>query len=273
MFFRKRIVRRRAPLRRRVAAKRRAPKVKRALRRVVKSVITRVAETKTAQRYNLGQSVVPANATTFQANIIELGPGSSMVISQGSGQGQRQGNQITTVSHTFKGNLVAFPWNTTTNPNPRPLNVKMWIFYDKTDPVALPQPVTLPFFQEGSGVVGFANDLVDMWRPINTDRYRVLTSKTFKLGFSQNAGTATSTSNQGQFQAYSNNDYKMNCAFSFNLTKHQVKKIRYNDANNEPTTRRMFCMVQPVDATGGTLDQTWIPCGISYMEDFRYKDM
>lgn len=246
---------------------------KSSIKRVVKDVIHRAAETKTIQRYNLGQNLVPSNAATFQSNIIELGPGVNMVISQGAGQGQRLGNRIETVSHTFKGNLVAYPQDATTNPNPRPLQVKMYIFYDKTDPVALPQPVTFPFFQDGSGVVGFANDLVDTWRPINTDRYRILYQRTFKLGFSEYAGTAASTTNQALFQAYANNDYKLNCPFSVNLTKHQIKKIRYNDTNNEPTTRRLFCMFQPIDATGGTLTATWQPCGVSYMEDYRYKDM
>lgn len=242
-------------------------------RRAVRKQIRRSAETKSIQRFNLGQSLLPSNAAGFVSNIIELGPGASMVISQGVGQGQRVGNRIETVRHVFKGTICPYPHDSSTNPNPQPIVVKMWIFYDKTDPTAVPNPVANPFFQDGSGVAGFSNDLVDTWRPVNSDRYRVLCARTFKLGFSEYAGTASTVANQTGYQAYANNDFKMNCAFRINLTKYQIKKIRFNDANNEPMTRRMFCMWQCVAASGIQLASTFVPCGVQYMEDFKYKDV
>lgn len=271
MAFRKKSYKRRAPKRR--VHKRKSYAKKTSIKRVVKAVIHRAAETKNIQRYNLGMNIYPANSASFLGSIIELGPGSTMLITQGAGQGSRIGNRIETVSHTFKGTLTPNPYNATTNPDPRPLQVKMWIFYDKTDPTAVPNPVGNPFFQDGSSVVGFANDLVDHWRPINTDRYRILAQRTFKLGYSQYAGTAATVANQGANQAYSNNDFKMNCPFSINLTKHQIKQIRFNDANNEPMTRRMFAMFQPVEASGTQMAATHNPCGVQFMEDYRYKDM
>jgi len=246
---------------------------KKTLKKVIKAVISRASETKTIQRYNLGQNVLPSNAAGFVTNIIELGPGSTMLIPQGTGQGQRIGNKIQTVSHTFKGTLCPLPWNASTHPDPRPMHVKMWIFYDKTDPTAAPNPITNGFFQNGDSVTGFTNDLLDHVRPVNTDRYCVLATRSFKVGFSQYAGTATTTGNQTAYQAYSNNDYKLSCNFSVNLTKHQIKQIRFNDTNNEPTTRRMFCMWQPVDAAGGGVSGTSIPCVVQYAEDYRYKDL
>lgn len=243
------------------------------LRRAVRKQIRRAAETKSIQRFNLGQSLLPSNAAGFVASIIELGPGSTMLIGQGTGQGQRVGNRIETVRHVFKGTICPYPQDPSTNPNPQPIVVKMWIFYDKTDPTAVPNPIGNPFFQDGNGVAGFSNDLVDTWRPVNTDRYRVLCARTFKLGFSEYAGTASTTVNQGQYQAYSNNDFKMNCNFRINLTKYQIKKIRYNDGNNEPMTRRMFCMFQCVAASGIQINSTFIPAGVQYMEDYKYKDI
>lgn len=271
MAFKRKVYKRRAPKRR--VYKRKSYAKKTSIKRVVKAVIHRAAETKTTQRFNLGMQVYPANSTSFLGSIIELGPGSTMLIPQGSGQGNRVGNRIETVSHVFKGTLTPNPYNATTNPNPRPTQLKMWVFYDKTDPTAVPNPIGNPFFQDGNGVTGFANDLVDHWRPVNTDRYRVLATRTFKLGYSQYAGTAATVANQGANQAYSNNDFKMNCGFSINLTKHQIKHIRFNDTNNEPMTRRMFVMFQPVEASGTQMDATHIPCGVQFMEDYRYKDM
>lgn len=246
---------------------------KASVRRTVKQVLSRVSETKTAQRFNYGLNLAPSNAATFTAKILELGPGATMPIAQGTGQGGRIGNKITVVSHRFKGYLTCAPQDPTLWPNPRPIHVKMWIFYDKTDPTAAPNPITYPFFQDGNTAAGFQNDLVDHWRPINTDRYRVLATRTFKLGMSQYAGAAATVANQSAWQAYSNNDYKLTCGFNVDLGKLGARVVRFNDTNNEPTSRRLFCMFQPVEATGGILNATWEPCAVQFMEDFRYKDM
>lgn len=272
MAYKRKTYKRKAPKRKYSKYSRKYQK-KLSLKRVIKQVIHKTAETKCIQRYNLGQGILPSNAANFVSNIIELGPGSTMLIGQGTGQGQRVGNKIQTVSHTFKGTICPAPWNATTHPDPRPMHIKMWVFYDKTDPIAAPNPIINGFYQNGDSVVGFANDLLDHVRPINTDRYCILATRMFKVGFSQYAGAATTTANQDAFQAYSNNDYKLSCNFSINLTKHQIKQIRFNDTNNEPTTRRMFCMWQPVDATGGTVSASSIPAVVQYAEDFRYKDL
>jgi len=264
-FKRKRTYRKkRGGVRRRTSTKR----LKRTIRRQIRSA----TETKSVQRYNLGQNLVPSNHAGFLANIIELGPGTTLAITQGVGQGQRVGNRIETVRHTFKGTLVPTGYNATTNNNPTPCAIKMWIFYDKTDPVAVPNPIGNPFFQDGNGVSGFANDLADNWRPYNSDRYRVLTARTFKLGFSEYAGAAANADNQAYNQAFSNNDFKLNCSFKINLTKYQIRKIRFNDNNIEPMTRRMFCMWVPVFANGAQMNNNTIPATVQYMEDYQFKD-
>jgi len=271
MAYKRKSYKRRAPKRTYKKFKRSVKKA--AIKRVVKQVLMRESETKSVQRFNLGQNIFPANSASFLGSIIELGPGANMLIPQGTGAGNRDGNRIRTVSHTFKGTLTNNPFNATSNPDPNPLCVKMWIFYDKTDPTAVPNPIGNPFFQDGNTVAGFANDLVDHWRPVNTDRYRVLSTRTFKLGFAEYAGSATNTANQNAQQAFANNEFKLNCPFSINLTKLQLKVIRFNDGNNEPMTRRMFCMFQPVSAQGTQMGAAVNPCGVQFMEDYKYKDM
>ena len=93
--------------------------------------------------------------------------------------------------------------------------VRMVIMYDRTNPTQEPQP-GINMFQQAGANTGFFNDLTDLWRPYNTDRYRILTTRTFKLGYASNNGTGA----QPGFQNLANNDFKMACNFRINLTKY-----------------------------------------------------
>ena len=108
-----------------------------------------------------------------------------------------------------------------------------------------------------------------MWRPVNTDRYKVLATKTFKLGYSYYAGSNGALPNSGNF---SNNDFKLNANFSFDLTKHYPKNVVFDDATTVPSTRGLFCMIQYVAANGGALPTTNYSVGSQWMLDYHYED-
>lgn len=242
------------------------------LKKMIRREIARNIENKTTQSYNYNFPIRPATSASFQNNVFELGPaGSGMTIAQGTGQGQRIGNTIKTKKLTWKGTIVALPWDTSTNPNPRPQQVKLFVFYDKTDPTAVPQPAT-NFFQDGNSSKGFQDDLADLWSPINTDRYRVLTTRTFKLGYSQYAGTANTPANQGAQQAFSNNDFKLNCNFSVDLTKYYPQIVKFNDNNNIPTTRGLYALWITCAADGTVWTSTWITCAAQWVQTYEFED-
>lgn len=243
------------------------------LKKMVRREIARTEEVKCVQYYNDAKLLHTATSASVLDNIIELGPdGVNLTISQGTGQGNRIGNRIMTKSLKFKGTLIALPYNAASNPTVIPQQVKIWIFYDKTDPTAVPDPRT-NFFQNGNSVRAIQGQLTDFWAPINTERYAVLASKTFKLGFALNA-TTDAPSTSITTNAIPNNDFKLNANFSFDLTKHYPKVVKFADGGNTPTTRGLFAMFEYVRADGtsnGTSDNT-LCVGVEYMLDYHFTD-
>lgn len=238
-----------------------------AIKRIVRAEIARNVETKSTQQYNTGRIVYPVNHVNFPDNVWELGIGSGMTIVQGTGQGGRIGNSIKTKRLMYRGTFTPLPYSATTNLLPCPAQVKMYIFYDRTDPTAIPSVAT-NFLQNGGSSRAFSNDLCDLLYPVNTDRYRVLTTRIFKLGYSAYQGDGIDT----YAQAFCNNDFKLNCNFSIDLTKYYPQRVKFDDNNGVPTTRGLFCLVVPFKANGGAYTATTQPLGVQFMQDYRYED-
>ena len=242
-----------------------------AMRRLIRAEIAREIENKDTQYYNLSKNLVSVASATFQDNIIQLGPNNngteSMVIAHGTGVNSRVGNKIKTKYLMMKGSIVPLPYNATTNAGPAPVMVRMVIFYDRTNPTQEPQPASNMFQQQGANT-GFFNDLTDLWRPYNTERYRILTTRTFKLGYANNAGTG----NQASYQSLANNDFKMVANFKINLTKYYPKHVKYDDNGSEPTTRGLWCLFYYVAASGEAILGTQSVCNVQWMVNYQYED-
>jgi len=260
---------RRSTFKRRVAKRRVAKRP--ALKRMIRREIARNVENKRAQYYNYDKRLYATGNVSFPTDNIFpvcVDP-NAIVINQGVGQGQRVGNTIKTKKLVFKGTIVPFPYDATFNPQPLPMQGKMYIFYDKTEPTDVPNPqAAADFFQNGNTTKGFQNDLADMWSPVNTDRYRILAVRHFKVGYQQYTGTG-SIPTQGNF---ANNDFKMNVNFNIDLTRHHPKIVKFNDTLTTPTTRGVYCMVQYVWANGGAMPTTNYSIGMQYMLDYQYED-
>lgn len=242
-----------------------------AMRRLIQSEIAREIENKDTQYYNLTKSLVGVASPTFQDNIIQLGPNNngseSMVIQQGVGVNSRVGNKIKTKYLMMKGSIVPLPYQAVTNLGPAPVMVRMVIMYDRTNPTQEPQPATNMFQQSGANT-GFFNDLTDLWRPYNTDRYRILTTRTFKLGYASNAGTGA----QPGFQNLANNDFKMVANFKINLTKYYPKHVKFDENATEPTTRGLWCLFYYVAASGNPIPADQAMVNVQWMVNYQYED-
>jgi len=107
-----------------------------------------------------------------------------------------------------------------------------------------------------------------MWSPVNTDRYRVLATKTVKVGFAGYSGSGS----QAVYQNFANNDFKYNANFSFDLTKHYPKVVQYNDTATTPLSRGLWAMFVPCNANGSPMVTGSRPCGIQYMQDYTFED-
>lgn len=242
-----------------------------AMTRLIRSEIAREVENKDTQYYNLTKDLVSVPSATFQDNVIQVGPNNNatepMTIYQGTGVASRIGNKIKTKMLMLKGTIVPLPYNATTNNNVTPLQVKMIVFYDRSTPNAEPQPSSNMFQQQGANA-GFYNDLTDLWRPFNTDRYRILTTRTWKLGFAQNEGTGY----VANFQGLTNNDFKMNVNFKVNLTKYYPKHVKFDENSGDPTTRGLWILFYYVSATGNAIGAGQAACNVQWMVDYKYED-
>lgn len=240
------------------------------IKRMIKREIARNIENKTQQAYNLQQDIYPSNSTQFDSVITPCHPDAvGLIISQGTGQGQRIGNKIKIKKLTFKGVMHPTQYNATTNSTPAPCMVKFWFFYDKDAPTLTPTVKTDgDFFQFGNTTSGMQNDLMDMFAPVNTDRYRVLHTKIFKLGYASYTGTGA-LPQQGNL---ANNDFKLNCPFSFDLTKYVPKFYDFRDTATNPTTRGLYFMAQAVYANGAQMSSATVPAQMSYVQSVEYED-
>lgn len=242
------------------------------MKKMIRREIARNVENKTVQMFDFSRQLRNQLDSEFDAkNVIALGPDpSSILISQGTGQGGRIGNRIRTKKLMFSGVLNPNPYDQFYNAYPQPTHVKMFFFYDKTDPNALPQPATAnDFFQNGNSARGFQGDVSDCVMPVNADRYRVLTTRRFKLGCAQYSGSGANA-NLGNF---ANNDFKLNCEFKIDLTKYYPKDVRFPDNSSLPTTRGLYCMIVFGTADGLVHGGDYSRAvTIQYVQDYHYED-
>lgn len=254
--------------------KRRAPKkraykkkpAKKAFKKMIRKAITSFAEKKTIGFFQNGTSLIStANGSWDATNVRAIGP-PSMVVSQGTGQGERIGNRIKVTKMLFKGVLVPLAYDVSSNPLPQPQQIRMVFFYEKSTPTSTPAPRG-NFLQLGSTTVALQNDLIDMQAQFNTDRYRILGTRNFKLGFAKYDGTGADPANQG----YGNNDYKLNCNFSVDITKMIPKNAVYDDASCQ--TRNLWVAFILARADGLANLSAYVPVGLQYTLDMFYTDV
>lgn len=224
------------------------------VKQYIKKAISRNAENKSANPViQSNASIVPMSSTTW-GNMVTL----SAVwenVTQGTGQSGRVGNKIKPVYWNIKGS-IQFNVSVTGT-----AIVKMFVFKSLTtfkspgDGGALP----VDFFQTGNTVTSPSQNLADLYRRVNKDKYKVYTTRMFKIGQS-----AAST-------ASSNNDFSAMRFFNINLLKYQKHIISYNDSSFEPINSGLFlgfvaCSVNDAAISANTLK-------ISYDITGNYEDM
>lgn len=265
----RRAPKRRAPLRRPITVR------KTSIKRMVKAAVEKEAETKICIFSDLNRPILSsASLSSFDTNnIIPISCTSgAFELEQGVGESQRVGNKVTVVSASIKGTIHANPYNASTNPLLVPTQIKMFLFYNKLDPQQAPTPaVSADFYDFDNTTTGFRNDLVDMWAPINTEKYSVLATRTFKCGMADSNQATPGNSTTGPLN-YSNNDFKLNCNFSVNFTKYLPKRQTFRDNTIDSTTRQLYMMFVPCAANGAAITAGNAPCTVQYIAHLKYKD-
>lgn len=247
---------------------------------IVKQEIHRQEENKMRQNGGTG-SILPTTHTNYQTNcIIPLSPyyeaglsvAQNLDIAQGTSIASRIGNRINTRSGRLRFVLYPSAYNATTNPNPQPCNVTMWIFKLKSGLTDSSSNVlgTLQnnWFKYGSSSIGIQNNLGDNVLIPNPDFIQVLKRKIFKVGCAVDNGTGGSAT----LQYFANNDYKYNNIYSIDCTKYIRKNIHYPDNSLIPSTATTWCAFTVSYATNTTMTNSTIPVQFQWEYDFRYED-
>lgn len=269
-----------APRRMRKPMAKRARKRPVSFAKKVQSVIKSVAETKSIQYFNSNEAVsdyktgslgIAVNTMT----IVPLSPDSGFTpIPVGTTQSSRIGNQIMISKVTLRGmiNPRTYTITGTSNNAPAPFLLKMWIGYQR-DTAYCKVDQTLPNFLQSGGTSSAPDGtLMDTFRKVNTDKYVIVATRTFKVGPSVIV-TTQDTPNAPNNQNYANNDFKFCQRFLFDVTKHVIKKVKYNDTNNQPNCRGLYWWFEAIDITGANFASGRYPAEISYEVNIQYKDI
>lgn len=217
----------------------RMPKVSAPLKQYIKKAISRSEETKfltplTATNLTL----VPYDATSQLLTLINLTTG--LQSAQGTGQGDRIGDEINIKSLVFRG-FVTYQLNPNQGSVNAPLFIKMVIGRLKS---GYSQPTSFSnLFQAGSGVANPTNLPIDMIRNFNKDAWIIYHQRMFKIGFANLGVTGP---------ADSNNDFSLCKMFKVSLAKH-VHKLKYSDAGTSPTNVGLYCWFLLCRADGNAL--------------------
>lgn len=262
MFFRRRNARskagRKVGYRKRVYKRRGVPK---SVKRYVKKELHRNLENKEITTYSSNGILTCVNNTTPNGNILITS------VTQGTTNGTRTGNNIRIVSGIIRGRVNLLPYNAVTNPLSTPILVKMFLVrhlgisgtttnlagYDWTN-----------FFRTSGGSMGFTNSPVDMDLPVNNEYWRLLKTKTFKIG----AGYASGTGQVGTGGYFDNSP--MTVPFYFNWGKYCKKILNFNDNTGYCTNENISLAVQVINADGSATATQ--PAEWHWVNNFKFED-
>lgn len=259
MVYGNRKPRRGAP-KRRVYRKRRGLGTK-SVKKIAEAVVERGRETKSINAIINQQQVytyAQGNAGAINTAIVfALTPNNTLTLPaqgtpglfQGTGAGQRIGNKVEFTKGTLRMMLSCNSYNSTTNPHPQPVMVRIFVGYDKTTALGQPENDLPEFFQDGNTSRAPASNLTDMFSQVNTDRYTICYTRIVKVGNAEYIGSGQN----GNFQYYTNNDFKINPIVNINFTKRMIKHAKFDDAVSTQSQRTTWCWVLMSPASGGSM--------------------
>lgn len=250
-------------------------------KRMVTRIIHKNVENKLiTSGFTAGLYPISSGGNFISNNIFPLSPhteatypaGAQLIISQGSGDGNRIGNRVRTSRVMLRGMLWSNPYNASTNTINCPIEVCLWVFRLKpgfADTYVNAQSVLAnSIFKIGNNVAGITNTMLDFNYPINTDMIILKKRKVFKLGNAAQYNTVGSVNSN----LYANNDFKLNQRFSLNVTKYVNKNVSYKDTDNNPTSRTTWCALTFANADNSTPLSTNIPASFNYFVEYQYED-
>ena len=258
---------------RRVVRKRAARAVKKppvsvAVKKYVKSAMSKQIENKTVsveQNVNFGSVAASGVLNAFPmlplTGFFSLG--------QGVTQGTRIGNRCKIKKVTLNYTLIPTAYNVTTNVNAIPNHIIMYLGTPRSCPGEYPTTGDISLlYQLGASAVAPTGTLSDLIYNINNDEWDMKKVWTHKLG------PAASEWNGGQStsQYYTNNDFALNVVRRMNITKYCQKTMKFSDGLSSHQGKNLFFMFQAIYANGTAAGATQLTTNIRYFVTIDYED-
>lgn len=234
--------------------------VPRPIRKYVKAIVHRNIENKMRYNYASNQPIETGSPTTMTWPLLPA-------IDLGTGTGNRIGNIIKPVKGVWKCVVNLLPYSTTTNSAAQPTWVKIWIVRDLR---ASGQLATMDstsfnaFFNGNNTTLGFQNNCLDTVLDVNTDNFRVLTTRMFKLGLANHISGPTNPS------SYFDNS-PASKIITIDYSKYVKKALKFQDGSTYAINENLYFVIQavPCDGTGASSQQK---IEMHYTNRFYYED-
>jgi len=251
-------------------ARKRAPLKKRpTFAKKVMAVVSKMAENKIAVFRLSNNGLAHYNNSTWDLRVVPCTPFTSfLTVQQGVAQSSRIGNQIRVKKLKMSGVIRPAIQNATLNATPTPCIIRLFWVTRKDNPNAVVTDLS-DFLQYGSTSEAPSGNLVDLTRPVNRDEWTVHATRTFKLGYADNAGTGATPGAQN----FANNDFKSLIMFSVDLTKASNKIMRFDDTSVIPTGKVIYCIPLVYRCNNNVYDSDDVPAYMDYTLEMEYEDM
>lgn len=219
------------------------------LKQIVKKEMLKQAEPKYCDNT---PSVYTWNASnTTMAAAVDLSVAYNLA--QGTGQGDRIGNQITITNAVLNLNMLA-----TTGSSPQILTI--FIGYIKDSRSTLPNAGTLAtIFQDGNSSTGINETTLSLLRNINHDRF-ACSRYTFKIGNNNSGGTTF------------NNDFPSFINKKISLSKVLGNVTWQTDGSTGVHTKNLYMWCQSTSIYNGSQAMAYMPV-LNYFVDVKFKDI
>lgn len=240
-------------------------KVSSKIRRYVKREVHRQIENKEITTYAANQSVYVPQGGGQAAFKIPLLP----AIAVGGTTNQRVGNSIRPRQCFIRGHLNIKEYSVATNNQPGPVWIRMILVkaLNVSYQAGTPGELDTQIFKGNGTGLGWQSNMLDQTLEVNTDLFRKLYDRKFKIGAGYNTGTGPVSSN------YYFDNSPMSVPFYINYSKWVKKLLKFNDATNGNSVQNdnLFLLVCASMADGST-QSALTPAECHYMNYFKFED-
>jgi hypothetical protein len=231
------------------------------IKSLVRSAILSQTEVKQWSLYGANQGMQTGSSGAIYPFQLYIDP----QLTQGLGDGQRVGDEVNIRSGKAVMFINLLPYNATTNPNPCPFWVRVWLVsYKKqnTNSIASTDILT-SFFRVPSTSLSFQANMLDMALEVNTESWTVHSDKLVRVG--STAPSSTGPVSSGSY--FDTSASSVQLEFSLPLKG----PLKFNDSATTASNKNLWILAQTVPMNGVN-NSPYFSAECHYNISFDYTD-